>query len=519
MATREGPRPAAADEGGRCRVTVIIPCFDDGLYVAQAAHSIVEPEPVEIVIVDDGSSDEYTLDVLGRLEREGFRVIHLSENGGVADARTAGLAQTSARYVFPLDADDLAEPGALAAMADLLDASPDAAVCLGDFIEFHENERVGLVSKSHQLPQLDDGDRRSPRALLRREQLADGSGSGAGKLLHLGEHVIGFARQGVLARGGAGSPTGRARAPRKRPPSVQERRALAEALGAASRVRTVAPGQDQGQARVAVIVLCDDDGEAIGQAARSVDEREPVDVIIVESGAHGPATATALEQLRDQGYEVLVAGPGADSIQTALAATAARYVFVMSACDLAVPGALSDMADRLDADPSAGGCLGNYIELRRAQLVRAAPPRVDPYRLAYTNEYPNSQMYRRSDLEDVGGWMVSESFEDWDLWMSLAERGAGSVHLGQGRPVYRWRIHKGRRSQELRRKHRRLYLGLRDRHPELFGGLREHRRETDLSRLRRVLYPIVYGARPRLSIEQWIKNQLDRFGIWTAAQR
>ena len=43
-----------------------------------------------------------------------------------------GVEATSAPYVFPLDADDAVVPGALAALADALDAVPGAALAWGD---------------------------------------------------------------------------------------------------------------------------------------------------------------------------------------------------------------------------------------------------------------------------------------------------------------------------------------------------------------------------------------------------
>ena len=53
------------------------------------------------------------------------------ENGGLSPARMTGVEATAAPYVFPLDADDMLVPGALAALADALDATPAAALALG----------------------------------------------------------------------------------------------------------------------------------------------------------------------------------------------------------------------------------------------------------------------------------------------------------------------------------------------------------------------------------------------------
>jgi glycosyltransferase involved in cell wall biosynthesis len=126
------------------RVAVIVPTYDDGALVAEAVASVREDEPVELVVVDDGSTDPSSLAVLADLERRGVRVLHQA-NAGPSLARAAGLAVTTAPYVFPLDADDLLEPGALGALADLLDTTPSAGFAWGDYQEFgdkHERYRA-----------------------------------------------------------------------------------------------------------------------------------------------------------------------------------------------------------------------------------------------------------------------------------------------------------------------------------------------------------------------------------------
>ena len=120
------------------RVCVIVTCHGEGPLLKEAVRSVRESKPVELVVVDDASGDDTTQGALRQLEAGDLRVLRQEVNGGVASARTRGLAETSARFVYPLDADDLALPGVLARMADALDADPGAAACVGDIIEFGE---------------------------------------------------------------------------------------------------------------------------------------------------------------------------------------------------------------------------------------------------------------------------------------------------------------------------------------------------------------------------------------------
>lgn len=113
------------------RVAIVVPCYDDGGTLGDALASLEQQEAHELVVVDDGSSDPATLRVLAELKRDGVRVVH-QPNAGLSAARMAGVAQTSARLVLPLDADDALAPGAVAMLADALDREPTAAMAWGD---------------------------------------------------------------------------------------------------------------------------------------------------------------------------------------------------------------------------------------------------------------------------------------------------------------------------------------------------------------------------------------------------
>ena len=104
---------------------VVIPCWNDGETVGDTVAS-ARDQADELLVVDDGSTDPATLAVLERLRADGVGVLRV-ENGGPSAARMAGLAGTTAPYVFPLDADDELVPGALAALAHALDGHPRAA--------------------------------------------------------------------------------------------------------------------------------------------------------------------------------------------------------------------------------------------------------------------------------------------------------------------------------------------------------------------------------------------------------
>ena len=272
--------------------------------------------------------------------------------------------------------------------------------------------------------------------------------------------------------------------------------------------------------RVAVIVPCFNDGALVTEAVASARATpEPIELVVIDDGSTDAATLAVLDELEADGVRVVhqenTGLPGARN--AGVRATAAPYVFPLDADDLAVPEALVEMADLLDADPEAAVAFGDYTEFGSIdEIVRATPAWLDPFRLAYTNEYPVSALFRRTALEAAGGWHpIRYGYEDWDLWITLAERGLRGAHAGTGRVTYRRRLHGERMLTNAKRHHRELWRTIRTRHPDLYGRIATHRRASDLSPLRKALYPVVYGGRPRFAWERRVKRALDRAGVWT----
>lgn len=110
------------------KVAVVIPCFNCGRTIEEAVESVLGQtlESTELLIVDDGSTDIYTQQVLARLEHEGRGVVHTA-NSGASAARNAGIRLTSSPYIVLLDADDAIEPTYLEKAAAYLDGHADKA--------------------------------------------------------------------------------------------------------------------------------------------------------------------------------------------------------------------------------------------------------------------------------------------------------------------------------------------------------------------------------------------------------
>src|ERR1700727_1445768 len=94
-------------------LTVVIPHYNQRDFLPRAIASVLHSEPcdLEIIIVDDGSTDG-SEPVLAALEAENplITVIRCKVNQGVARALNTGLAAARGRYVTFLGADDLVLP-------------------------------------------------------------------------------------------------------------------------------------------------------------------------------------------------------------------------------------------------------------------------------------------------------------------------------------------------------------------------------------------------------------------------
>jgi glycosyltransferase involved in cell wall biosynthesis len=96
-------------------VAVIIPCFEQGSFLAEAVACALHQGPLvrEIVVVDDGSTDDATRIVLDRLHQAASRlpvslkIFRNQSNLGLAAARNVGIRQAQSEIILPLDADDL----------------------------------------------------------------------------------------------------------------------------------------------------------------------------------------------------------------------------------------------------------------------------------------------------------------------------------------------------------------------------------------------------------------------------
>ena len=114
-------------------ITVVITLFNYEQYIAECLDSVIQsqvsqlPSPIEIIVIDDCSTDRSVEVVTQYLSRSRFpiRLVKKAINTGLADSRNLGLQLARAPYVFILDADNKIEADCLVELYQTLEPSDD----------------------------------------------------------------------------------------------------------------------------------------------------------------------------------------------------------------------------------------------------------------------------------------------------------------------------------------------------------------------------------------------------------
>lgn len=263
----------------------------------------------------------------------------------------------------------------------------------------------------------------------------------------------------------------------------------------------------RGAERIAVVIPCWNDGATLGETLASLADQEPLEIVVVDDGSSDPHTLDLLASVERGGTTVLRqanAGPAAARM-AGVAATSAPYVCALDADDLAAPGALTQLADTLDADPGCALAWGDKLYFGDAEFYVRSVEALDPWRITYQNGIPMSALVRRERLLAVGGWQLRDGYEDWDLWMSFAEQGWTGCRIPT--IVGSHRLHGDRRYAADRARHEQVVARLEERHSGLFAARRANRRRSTAPRRLRALLPLVW----RLPLSGLTKRRIANF--------
>ena len=122
------------------KVSIIIPCYNHGLMLREALASVEQVRNenlLEVLIVDDGSSDAETVRILKELAEAGYSVVS-QPNRRVSAARNTGIRLAKGEFILPLDSDNRLRDVYLKEGVSLLKKNPNIGVIYSDAEYFGE---------------------------------------------------------------------------------------------------------------------------------------------------------------------------------------------------------------------------------------------------------------------------------------------------------------------------------------------------------------------------------------------
>lgn len=105
------------------KISIIVPVYNAEKYVAQSIESLMKQtlKEIEIILVDDGAKDNSGA-ICDEYAKKDERIIVVhKENGGLSDARNAGMKVATGKYIMFLDADDLFEEDSCENMYNMIE--------------------------------------------------------------------------------------------------------------------------------------------------------------------------------------------------------------------------------------------------------------------------------------------------------------------------------------------------------------------------------------------------------------
>lgn len=232
---------------------------------------------------------------------------------------------------------------------------------------------------------------------------------------------------------------------------------------------------------VSVIVPCFEQAEYLSEAVESVVNQTFTDweVIIVDDGSPDETAQVAAELIERHGKRIQLLqqsnGGVARARNAGIASAGGRYILPLDADDRLHPEMLEETVRLLDSDPSVGIAYTDY-EFFGATRRRVQVPEFDFEGLCRGSHIVTTALFRREAWESTGGYNPNMVWghEDWEFWISCAERGYRPRRIP--RSLFGYRARPGGRGAMTASQRREMAVQIRRNHPALYTPLRRARR-------------------------------------------
>ncbi|UKJ78111.1 glycosyltransferase [Azospirillum brasilense] len=467
--------------GSSARVTVVIPCYNYGAYVADAVRSVLDQTypRVDVVVVDDGSTDPDTRAAVDALAGPRVRV-HRQVNQGLSTARNNGAALSDADYLMFLDADDRLAPVAVAALLAELEANPDRAFAYCHQRFFGDTELV-WAPQPYNAYDLLWANHPSVCALVRGDWFRRSPGYRPQMLFGYEDWEFWLA---LSAMEGYGLCVPVPAFEHRRHGVTMTHEAHRRQRFLAGRIRhlnaplyrlaAVAERKAEWRPLVSVIIPFYNGHLFLDETLASLGAQTMRDfeVILANDGSEHPDSLAMLERLRERTDLRVLDCPhrGLPATRNA-GALAARgeYIFYLDSDDLLDPTALEKLALAAATRPGTAFIYSGVVHFGAIEGVCLDP--FDRERLTRENYLAFSCLIRRDVYIAVGGMDegLTDCYEDYDFWLRLIDAGHEGYLVPE--PLFRYRRHNlGNRTKLAREtSHEDMLERLRQRNPGLYG--------------------------------------------------
>ena len=191
-----------------------------------------------------------------------------------------------------------------------------------------------------------------------------------------------------------------------------------------------------GAVRTTVVIPCYNDAATVGETVESVQRTSPSRYRrrrrLTRSGHHRPARRA--RRSRPDPARAQAQWRGRLGAARRLRGSPTPYVFVIASDDLIDAGAVGALADALDREPGYDFAYGHSHHFGAVDFVRRAAP-WNPWILLYSNLWEAACLYRREAVNAAGGFPDGSGYEDWELFIALAERDSTRLLVEAGVPL------------------------------------------------------------------------------------
>ena len=135
------------------KVSIIVPVYNSEKTILRCLDSILNQtyKNIEIIIVDDGSTDNSYNLIKSRLNNDHRIKLIKKENTGVSDSRNNGLEITTGEYVTFIDSDDWIELNLIEKMVEVLEKENVDIVCCNYYLNYEDGKQKKIERKENRL--------------------------------------------------------------------------------------------------------------------------------------------------------------------------------------------------------------------------------------------------------------------------------------------------------------------------------------------------------------------------------